>query len=148
MHLAQAEGCSPIVTAFEEGSNQVNPVKPNTIAKSLAIGNPAAGPYSLEILRETNGTGVAAEENTIISGIKLLAETEGIFTETAGGVVISSLQRLVKMGKIKKDEVTVAYITGNGLKTMEAMGDFVDPIETPPSSREFETALKHHQNKG
>ena len=148
MHLAQAEGCSPIVTAFEEGSNQVNPVKPNTIAKSLAIGNPAAGPYSLEILRETNGTGVAAKENTIISGIKLLAETEGIFTETAGGVVISSLQRLVKMGKIKKDEVTVAYITGNGLKTMEAMGDFVDPIETPPSSREFETALKHHQNKG
>ena len=148
MHLAQAEGCSPIVTAFEEGSNQVNPVKPNTIAKSLAIGYPAAGPYSLEILRETNGTGVAAKENTIISGIKLLAETEGIFTETAGGVVISSLQRLVKMGKIKKDEVTVAYITGNGLKTMEAMGDFVDPIETPPSSREFETALKHHQNKG
>ena len=148
MHLTQAEGCSPIVAAFEEGSNQVNPVKPNTIAKSLAIGNPAAGPYSLEILRETNGTGVAAKENTIISGIKLLAETEGIFTVTAGGVVISSLQRLVKMGKIKKDEVTVAYITGNGLKTMEAMGDFVDPIETPPSSREFETALKHHQNKG
>ncbi len=148
MHLAQAEGCSPIVAAFEEGSNQVNPVKPNTIAKSLAIGNPAAGPYSLEILRETNGTGVAAKENTIISGIKLLAETEGIFTETAGGVVISSLQSLVKMGKIKKDEVTVAYITGNGLKTMEAMGDFVDPIETPPSSTEFETALKHHQNKG
>lgn len=148
MHLAQAEGCSPIVAAFEDGSNQVNPVKPDTIAKSLAIGNPAAGPYSLEVLRETNGTGVAAAEDTIISGIKLLAETEGIFTETAGGVVISSLQRLVKMGKIKRDEVTIAYITGNGLKTMEAMGNFVDPIETSPSSREFEIALKRHQNKG
>ena len=147
MHLAQAEGCSPIVTAFEDGSYQVNPVKPNTLAKSLAIGNPAAGPYSLEVLRETDGIGIAAAENTIVSGIKLLAETEGIFTETAGGVVISSLQRLVKMGKIKRDEITVAYITGNGLKTMEAMGNFVDPIETPPSSREFETALKHHQNK-
>ena len=147
MHLAQAAGCSPIVTAFQDGSDQVKPVKPNTIAKSLAIGNPAAGPYSLEVLRETDGIGIAAAEDKIVSGIRLLAETEGIFTETAGGVVISSLQQLVKMGKIRRDEVTVAYITGNGLKTMEAMGNFVDPIETSPNATAFELALKHHQNK-
>ncbi|HAE33220.1 MAG: threonine synthase [SAR202 cluster bacterium] len=147
MHLAQAEGCSPIVQAFEQGSNQVVPVRPETIAKSLAIGNPAAGPYSLEVLRETNGTGIAALENTIIDGIRLLAETEGIFTETAGGVVISSLKRLVEQGKIGKEEVTVAYITGNGLKTMEAMGDFVQPVETTPDYETFHTALADSQGR-
>ena len=141
MHLAQPEGCSPIVGAFETGSDHVTPVRPETLAKSLAIGNPAAGPYSLEVLKETDGTGVYAEENTIIDGIKLLAETEGIFTETAGGVVISSLKKLVEQGKIKRDEVTVAYVTGNGLKTMEAMGDFVEPIQTTPDYETFQTAL-------
>ena len=146
MHLAQAEGCSPIVDAYLQGSNQVVPVKPDTIAKSLAIGNPAAGPYSLEVLRETDGIGVSAYENTIIDGIRLLAETEGIFTETAGGVVISSLKRLVEQEKIKKDEVTVAYITGNGLKTMEAMGDFVTPIETTPDYETFQTELSNFRN--
>ncbi len=146
MHLAQAEGCSPIVEAYLQGSNQVVPVKPDTIAKSLAIGNPAAGPYSLEVLKETDGIGIAAYENTIIDGIRLLAETEGIFTETAGGVVISSLKRLVEQKKIKKDEVTVAYITGNGLKTMEAMGDFVTPIETTPDYETFQTELSNFKN--
>ena len=146
MHLAQAEGCSPIVEAYLQGSNQVVPVKPDTIAKSLAIGNPAAGPYSLEVLKETDGIGIAAYENTIIDGIRLLAETEGIFTETAGGVVISSLKRLVEQNKIKKDEVTVAYITGNGLKTMEAMGDFVTPIETTPDYETFQTELSNFKN--
>ena len=146
MHLAQAEGCSPIVEAYMQGSNQVIPVKPDTIAKSLAIGNPAAGPYSLEVLKETEGIGIAAYENTIIDGIRLLAETEGIFTETAGGVVISSLKRLVEQKKIKKDEVTVAYITGNGLKTMEAMGDFVTPIETTPDYETFQTELSNFKN--
>ena len=146
MHLAQAEGCSPIVEAYLQGSNQVIPVKPDTIAKSLAIGNPAAGPYSLEVVKETEGIGIAAYENTIIDGIRLLAETEGIFTETAGGVVISSLKRLVEQKKIKKDEVTVAYITGNGLKTMEAMGDFVTPIETTPDYETFQTELSNFKN--
>lgn len=146
MHLAQAEGCSPIVKAFEQGNDHVLPIKPDTIAKSLAIGNPAAGPYSLEVLRETGGTGIAAAENTIIAGIRLLAETEGIFTETAGGVVISSLKNLVTRGEIKKDEVTVAYVTGNGLKTMEAMGDFVDPVETTPDYETFQTALATHRS--
>lgn len=146
MHLAQAEGCSPIVEAFESGNNQVKPVRPQTIAKSLAIGNPAAGPYSLEVLRETGGTGVFAYENSIIDGIRLLAETEGIFTETAGGVVISSLKRLVKQGKIKKDEVTVAFVTGNGLKTLEAMGDFVVPIETKPDLDTFQKKLSNQKD--
>ena len=146
MHLAQAEGCSPIVEAYNMGSNQVRPVKPDTIAKSLAIGNPAAGTYSLNVLRETLGTAVSAYEDTIIDGIKLLAQTEGIFTETAGGVVISSLERLVKMGHIKKDEVTVAFITGNGLKTIEAMGDFVNPIKTPPVYEIFQESLSNHRN--
>ena len=146
MHLAQAEGCAPIVEAFESGNNQVKPVRPKTIAKSLAIGNPAAGPYSLEVLRDTGGTGVFAYENSIIDGIRLLAETEGIFTETAGGVVISSLKRLVKQGKIKKDEVTVAFVTGNGLKTLEAMGDFVAPIETKPDLDTFQTKLSNRKD--
>jgi len=142
MHLAQASGCSPIVHAFEMESNHVNPVRPNTIAKSLAIGNPAAGPYSLEVLNNTGGTGISAPENTIIDGIKLLAETEGIFTETAGGVVISSLQRLVEQKKIKKNEVTVAFITGNGLKTLDAMGDFNKAVNTTPDMESFEAAIR------
>ncbi len=146
MHLAQAEGCAPIVEAFESGNNQVKPVRPKTIAKSLAIGNPAAGPYSLEVLRDTGGTGVFAYENSIVDGIRLLAETEGIFTETAGGVVISSLKRLVRQGKIKKDEVTVAFVTGNGLKTLEAMGDFVAPIETKPDLDTFQTKLSNRRD--
>ena len=89
MHLAQAQGCSPIVEAFELGSTQVRPVKPNTIAKSLAIGNPAAGTYALQTLGDCGGMAVAAPEEEVVEGIRLLAETEGIFTETAGGVVIS-----------------------------------------------------------
>ena len=144
MHLAQAEGCSPIVHAFKIGSTQVTPVKPNTIAKSLAIGNPAAGPYSLEVLKQTEGTGVSAPEKSIIDGIKLLAETEGIFTETAGGVVVSSLQQLVEQKKIKRNEVTVAFITGNGLKTLDAMGDFSKPVNTTPDLESFEAAIRNN----
>ena len=138
IHLAQAEGCSPIVEAFELGTTQVRPVKPNTIAKSLAIGNPASGPYALETLAETGGTAAAALEEEIVEGIKLLARTEGIFTETAGGVVISGLKRLVDRGLIKRDEVTVAYITGNGLKTQEAVESLVDPVRTTPVYEECE----------
>ena len=130
MHLAQAEGCSPIVTAFQNGASTVQPVIPDTIAKSLAIGNPAAGIFSLEVLEETEGTAVACLEEEVAEGIKLLAETEGLFTETAGGVVISSLKRLVEQGKIKGDEVTVAFVTGNGLKTPEVVEDIVKPIYT------------------
>ena len=141
MHLAQAEGCSPIVEAFDLGTTQVKPVKPNTIAKSLAIGNPAAGAYALQALAETDGTAVATLEDEVVDGIKLLAETEGIFTETAGGVVISGLKRLVEMGKIKQDELTVAFITGNGLKTQEAVEDLVDQVNTAPTYEAFQNAI-------
>ena len=141
VHLAQAEGCSPIVEAFELGTTQVRPVRPNTIAKSLAIGNPASGPFSLQTLAATGGTAVAAPEDEIVEGIRLLAETEGIFTETAGGVVISGLRKLVKQGKIKSDEVTVAYITGNGLKTQEAVEHLVDPVHTTSDYESVRAAL-------
>ena len=148
MHLAQAEGCSPIVEAFELGTKQVRPVRPNTIAKSLAIGNPASGPYALQTLAESNGTAVAAPEEEVVEGIKLLAETEGIFTETAGGVVISGLRRLVEKGIIKSDEVTVAYITGNGLKTQEVVEDVVQPVYTAPDYDSFETAMAGRRRPG
>lgn len=141
MHIAQAQGCSPIVQAYEEGSNEVRPVRPDTIAKSLAIGNPADGPYALQTISASNGSAVAAMENEVVEGIQLLAETEGIFTETAGGVVISGLRRLVKKGVIKPDEVTVAYITGNGLKTQEVVEGVVDPIHITSSYEAFEEAM-------
>ena len=141
MHLAQAEGCSPIVEAFELGSFQVRPVKPDTIAKSLAIGNPAAGAYALQVLAETGGSAVAAPEEEVAEGIKMLAETEGIFTETAGGVVVSGLRILAKKGIIKPDELTVAYITGNGLKTQEVVEHLANPVCTAPDYAAFKAAM-------
>jgi threonine synthase len=148
MHLAQAEGCSPIVEAFKLGSKQVRPVRPDTLAKSLAIGNPASGPYALQTLEDTEGTGVAAPEDEIVEGIRLLAETEGIFTETAGGVVISGLRKLVKKGLIKSDEVTVAYITGNGLKTQEVVEGLVNEVHTAPNHEAFQVAMAAHERAG
>ena len=145
MHLAQPEGSSPIVEAFRMGSKQVRPVKPDTIAKSLAIGNPAAGPFALEVLAATGGTAVAALEEEVEEGIRLLAETEGIFTETAGGVVISGLRRLVNEGKIGRDEVTVAYVTGNGFKTIEVVEDNVRLVHSAPNLDSFETAMEAHR---
>ena len=141
MHIAQAEGCSPIVEAYDQGSFQVQPVRPNTIAKSLAIGNPADGPYALRAIASSDGSAVVAMEDEIVGGIQLLAETEGIFTETAGGVVIAGLQRLVSKGFIKGDELTVAYITGNGLKTQEAVEGLVKTIQISPSYDAFEGAM-------
>ena len=141
MHLAQAEGCSPIVTAWKNGWDVVRPVRPKTIAKSLAIGNPADGFYALKATRETEGVGVSVPEHQVVEGIKLLAETEGIFTETAGGVVISALQELVRTGAVKRDDVTVAYITGNGLKTQEAVLDLVRPLVIEPTVSAFQEAM-------
>ena len=141
MHLAQAKGCSPIVQAFEQGLDRVAPVRPNTIAKSLAIGNPAAGHYTLQVLAETGGIADAVPEESITEGVKLLAETEGIFTEPAGGVVISSLKRLAERGAIGPHEVTVAFITGNGLKTQELMADAVDPVRSGPDYESFQAAF-------
>ncbi len=136
---AQAEGCSPIATAFKDGRDFFKPVKPNTIAKSLAIGNPADGYYALKTAMESGGAMEAVTDDEVIEGIKLLAQTEGIFAETAGGVTIGTLCKLVKQGAIKKRDVTVAYITGNGLKTQEAVVDSVGrPFRIPPSLVKFE----------
>ena len=144
MHLAQPEGCSPIVQAWKKGTRVVQPVKADTIAKSLAIGDPAAGPYAVQTLQDTDGTAVAAPEEDIVDGIRLLAETEGIFTETAGGVVISGLRKLAESGAIKRDEVTVAFITGNGLKTQEVVSDIANPVYIKPTYASFETNMAAH----
>ena len=146
MHLVQAEGCSPIVEAFDTGKTQVRPIRPDTIAKSLAIGNPAAGSYALQALAETGGSAVAAHEDEVVEGMKVLARTEGIFTETAGGVVVSGLKRLVERGKIKPDELTVAFITGNGLKVQELVEDLVDPINIKPTYDSFQHEMANRVN--
>lgn len=141
MHLAQARGCSPIAGAYMENRMVIKPVKPDTIAKSLAIGNPADGFYALQVVQDSGGSAVIAEENEISESIKLLAETEGIFTEGAGGVAIASLKRLAQSGKIKADETTVVYITGNGLKTVEIVADAVNPIPIAATVESFESAM-------
>ncbi|HEU0021261.1 MAG TPA: threonine synthase [Dehalococcoidia bacterium] len=141
MHMAQAEGCCPIVTAWKEGQTHIRPVRPNSIAKSLAIGNPADGIYALRVINKSGGSGNTVPESDVVEGIKLLAETEGVFTETAGGVVISALKQLAQSGAIKPDELTVAYITGNGLKTQEAVEGVVNPLRVKPTLSSFEEAL-------
>jgi threonine synthase len=141
---AQALGCSPIAQAFKEGLDFVKPVKPNTIAKSIAIGNPADGIYALDVVRKTGGTWETADDNEIIEGMKLLAQTEGIFTETAGGTTIAVLKKLAQQGQFKPDEIVVAYITGNGYKTMEVLeGKLSETIHINPTLKEFkEVVLK------
>jgi threonine synthase len=123
---AQPEGCSPIVSAFRAGSSEIIPVEhPQTVAKSLAIGDPGDGFYALKKIRESRGVAESATDEEIIDGIKLLAETEGIFTEPAGGVAVAVLKKLVDQGKIDADEKVVCYITGNGFKTLEAVSNLV-----------------------
>ena len=146
MHMAQAYGSSPIVTAYEAGIKEIRPVRPQTIAKSLAIGNPADGYYSLNVIEETGGSAHAVPDGTIVESMQLLAETEGIFAETAGGVTIGVLRRLVEEGLIKPDDVTVAYITGNGLKTQEAVEGLVRPLTIAPTFKAFEDALKERES--
>ncbi len=141
MYLAQAAGCSPIVNAFEAGTLHVHPVKPNTIAKSIAIGNPADGYYALKIARESGGAACAVSDEEIIEGIKLLAQTEGIFAETVGGVVIAVLKKLAAWGAIKKDDLTVAVITASGLKTQEAVSGVFQPFVIQPTLESFEEVL-------
>lgn len=138
---AQAEGCAPIVTAFEEESEDVRPVKPNTIAKSLAIGDPADGYYALKEVRASQGSMVKVPEDDVAEGMRLLARTEGLFTETAGGVTISALVELVNSGRILPDDETVALVTGIGLKTLEAV-PAARTIRVPPRLTEVERALE------
>ncbi|MBV9133773.1 MAG: pyridoxal-phosphate dependent enzyme, partial [Chloroflexi bacterium] len=140
---AQAEGCSPVVQAARAGTYDVQPVRPNTIAKSLAIGNPADGYYAIKIVEQTNGALEAVTDPEIVEGIQLLARTEGIFAETAGGVTIGVLKKLITAGEIDPDEQVVAYITGNGLKTLDAVAEHVSaPLRVAPSLAAFEAAFK------
>src|SRR5438132_1525840 len=136
---AQAEGCSPIAVAYKLGRDFFKPVKPATIAKSLAIGNPADGYYALKATAESGGAMDTVTDEEIIEGMTLLAQTEGIFAETAGGVTIGVLKKLVKQGLIKRTETTVALITGNGLKTQEAVMNAVGrPTRISPSLVDFQ----------
>lgn len=129
MYGAQATGCSPISTAFKNNWEIFKPVKPDTIAKSLAIGTPADGVYAMSVIRESGGWSEDVSDQEIIDGIKLLAETEGIYTETAGGVTVAVTKKLIELGKLSTDELTVVSITGNGLKTQDAIVDSVNQPE-------------------
>ena len=140
---AQADGCSPVAQAFAAGTEVCRPVKPDTIAKSLAIGNPADGYFALDVVRSSGGGMAAVTDEEIIEGMKLLARTEGIFTETAGGVTIATLKRLAEKGVIRPDECVVAYITGHGLKTLEALTGTVGPTATiAPTIDAFTSAFE------
>jgi len=142
VHGAQATGCSPISTAQKAGLDFFKPVKPDTIAKSLAIGTPADGFYALKVMRETNAAAEDVTDDEIRAAIRLLAETEGIFAETAGGVTVGVAQKLIACGKIPKDSSAVICVTGNGLKTLDAVqGHCGKPREIKPSLREFEALL-------
>lgn len=143
VYAAQGKGCSPIVTAIKEGTDNIKPVRPVTIAKSLAIGNPADGYYATGVVRDSGGWAEDVTDEEIVEGIKLLAETEGVFTETAGGVTVAVAKKLIESGKIPKDESIVLCITGNGLKTQEAVhGNIGTPIEIEPNMSSFEKELK------
>ncbi|MEI6447606.1 MAG: threonine synthase, partial [Actinomycetes bacterium] len=138
MHGAQAAGCSPVATAFADGSEHCRPVKPDTIARSLAIGDPADGPFAIELARRTGGVVEAATDDEIRQGIALLARTTGVFTETAGGVTIAVLKKLAERGAFGPGEKVVAAITGDGLKTPDAISDLVEVEEIAPRLEEFE----------
>jgi threonine synthase len=141
IHGAQAQGCSPVATAFAEGADEVRPVVPDTVARSLAIGDPADGRYALRAARATGGTVADVSERSVTEGIRLLARTEGFFTETAGGVVVSALEEMVRRGHIAPDDETVVLLTGIGLKTIEAL-DPVRPTHTiRPTLAALEEAL-------
>ena len=140
---AQAAGCSPVATAFAEGRDFIKPVKPKTLAKSLSIGNPADGFYALRTARETNGLIEMVSDDDIVAGIHLLAQTEGVFAETAGGVTIAVLKKLVSRGAIGRQDVTVAYITGHGLKTQEAVvGTLGEAVYIEPSLEKFQRRFR------
>ncbi|ASO19199.1 threonine synthase [Actinoalloteichus hoggarensis] len=139
---AQATGCSPVSTAFRSGGDVVHPVRPDTIARSLAIGAPADGPYVLDAVRRTGGAIDDVSDDEVVAGIRLLARTEGVFTETAGGVTVATTKKLVEAGKLDPEAETVLLITGDGLKTLDAVADHVGPKATvPPSSKAVHEAL-------
>lgn len=147
---AQAAGCNPITATVKEKREFIRPVKnPNTIAKSLAIGNPADGYYASDLMGKTGGYADDATDSEIIDGMKLLAKTEGIFTETAGGVTVAVAKKLIDNGYINRDETTVLAITGNGLKTLEAVnGKLKEPATIDANLEEFEKVLAKIKVKG
>jgi threonine synthase len=139
---AQATGCSPITSAIKAGRDFIKPVKPQTIAKSIAIGNPADGYYAIKTMTESGGWGEDVADDEVVAGIRILAEDEGIFTETAGGVTVAVTQKLIQQGRINKDDVTVVCITGNGLKTQEAVQDHLARPEVISAKlSEFEKSI-------
>jgi threonine synthase len=142
MNGAQADGCSPVASAYAAGHDVCKPVKPNTIAKSLAIGNPADGPYAIEEARRSGGGVDSVSDQEIREGIALLAQTTGIFTETAGGVTTATLAKLAARGDIDPDERVVLVITGDGLKTLDAVRDTFHTHEIDPSVEQFETLVE------
>ncbi len=142
MNGAQANGCSPVATAFAAGHDVCKPVKPDTIAKSLAIGNPADGPYAIEEARRSGGGVDSVSDQEIRDGIALLAQTTGIFTETAGGVTTAVLAKLAARGDIDPDERVVLVITGDGLKTLDAVRGSFEAHEIEPSVEQFETQVE------
>jgi threonine synthase len=145
---AQATGCGPIAEAIKNDTDVIRPVKPDTVAKSLAIGNPADGVYAYQVVKESGGYGEDVSDAEIIEAIKLLAMTEGIFAETAGGVTLASAIRLIEQGRISRDGTTVICITGNGLKTQEALaGKMRDEHHIEPKLASFEKVLKKIQKK-
>ena len=141
MYIAQAAGSSPIVNAFNAGSVHVNPVTPDTIVKSIAIGNPADGHYALMVARQSGGGACAVDDEEAIAGVQLLAQTEGIFAEAAGGVVVGVLRKLAASGVIKRGELTVASITGAGPRTQEILADIVRPFAVQPTIESVEESI-------
>jgi threonine synthase len=139
---AQATGCSPISTAIKQYNSEIEPQRPKTIARSLAIGNPADGHYALKAISKSGGWSEDVSDPEVISGIQLLAETEGIFTETAGGVTVGTARKLIHQDRILPDETTVLCITGNGLKTTDVLADkYQAEIPIAPKLAEFEAYL-------
>jgi threonine synthase len=140
IYSAQAAGCAPVINALHRGTDLIEPVKPDTIAKSIAIGNPADGYYVLKAVRDSEGWGESATDEEIVEAIHLLARTEGIFTEPAGGTTVAVTKKLIEQGKIPRDESIVISVTGNGYKTLEAVADTVDkPFVIDARLREFDT---------
>jgi len=139
IYSAQASGCAPVVTALHRGTDVIEPVKPRTIAKSIAIGNPADGYYVLQAVRESGGWAEAVTDAEIVAGIELLARTEGIFTEPAGGTTVGVTKKLIELGRIPRDESIVISITGNGYKTLEAVrAGLADPFVINARLQEFD----------
>ena len=141
MYVTQAAGSSPIVNAFQSGSLHVHPVEPDTIVKSIAIGNPTDGYYALRVARQSGGGACAVTDKEAIAGVKLLSQTEGIFAEAAGGVVIAALRKMAASGLIKRNKLTVAFITGAGPRTQEILADTVRPFTVRPAIEAVEKVI-------